>query len=220
MPALCTHLCPCTLPRARTQPWCPSSCSPFAHAVAQEHTDACLLSFLLCICPCGVISVFPENGFGQAGKRPEPGGWQEPGWPDLSRGPAPAEMVNTVKLLLILLASRPASSGTGGVLPCGWLPHLKLRPPQAWCCALGCGTFPQGGSPARHLGITGSSVGGRWGNGRTSLGVAAESCRPPESQLGTWRSPRPARCVPCHSLPPTPESQVGWMEGSVAGRGL
>lgn len=129
-------------------------------------------------------------------------------------------MVNTVKLLLILLPSRPASSGTEGVLPCGWLPHLKLRPPQAWCCALGCGTFPQGGSPARHLGITCSSVGGRWGNGGTSLGVAAESCRPPESQLGTWQSPCPARCVPCHSLSPTPESQVGWMEGSVAGGGL
>lgn len=58
---------------ARSQPWCPSSCSPFAHAGAQEHTDACLLSFLLCICPCGVISVFPENGFGRAGKRLEPG---------------------------------------------------------------------------------------------------------------------------------------------------
>lgn len=101
------------------------------------------------------------------------------------------------------MAPPPEAPSPSGLVLCPWLRDIS---PRRFSCQ----------ASGHHLQQCRRQV----GNGGTSLGVAAESCRPPESQLGTWQSPCPARCVPCHSLSPTPESQVGWMEGSVAGGGL
>ena len=96
------------------------------------------------------------------------------------------------------MALPPEARSPSGLVLCPWLRDIS---PRRFSC--------------------GASWGAAWAAGGETGGLPGERLlRAAGRRVTAGNLARPARNTHCHPLSPAPEPEVGWMEGSVAGRGL